>query len=362
MMRYLALFLLLCGHAFAQTAGTVALPTGAGVNTPSTVSSAINTALAAKQDYSAVTVKGPGTASSGNCVKFNNTSGTLLADAGAPCATGGVSSFNTRTGAISLLSADVTAALGYTPPSSVAGRTGAVTLTHSDLTDWASATSSFLTSAPVSSVAGRTGAVTLTHSDLTDWSSATSGFLTSVPTATTSTQGTVKCDGTTIACTSGVISTVSGLRETLYTNGTAVGNGSDTTEDTLMSYTIPANTLANVGDRIEIKVACKLAANTDTKTFRVRIGTVSGTTLTSMQGTTTNHTACASSIWIMKTGSSTQAYGSLGSTNLNSSYDYVGTLALTDTAGITLYVTGQDSTAATSNAVQAQLFLVDFVR
>lgn len=60
----------------------------------------------------------------------------------------GVSQFNTRTGNITLLSADVTAALGYTPlqtapVTSVATRTGAITLTHSDLTDWSSATASF---------------------------------------------------------------------------------------------------------------------------------------------------------------------------------------------------------------------------
>ena len=89
------------------------------------------------------------------------------------------------------------------PVQTVAGRTGTVTLTHSDLTDWATATSSFLTSqqwtagavssiaggsvsggvltvvGAVTSVATRTGAVTLAHTDLTDWTTATSGFLTS---------------------------------------------------------------------------------------------------------------------------------------------------------------------------------------
>ena len=50
----------------------------------------------------------------------------------------GVSSFNTRTGAITLTSSDVTTALGYTPPSSAVSsfntRTGAVTLTSGDVT------------------------------------------------------------------------------------------------------------------------------------------------------------------------------------------------------------------------------------
>ncbi len=51
-----------------------------------------------------------------------------------------VNSFNTRTGAVTLTTADITAALGYTPPnsgsvvSSFNTRTGAVTLTSSDVT------------------------------------------------------------------------------------------------------------------------------------------------------------------------------------------------------------------------------------
>lgn len=45
-----------------------------------------------------------------------------------------VTSFNTRTGAITLTGADVTTALGYSPVQSFNGRTGAVTLTQSDVT------------------------------------------------------------------------------------------------------------------------------------------------------------------------------------------------------------------------------------
>lgn len=45
----------------------------------------------------------------------------------------GVTSFNTRTGAVTLLSSDVISALGYTPVRSFNGRTGAVTLTASDV-------------------------------------------------------------------------------------------------------------------------------------------------------------------------------------------------------------------------------------
>ena len=103
---------------------------------------------------------------------------------------GAVSSVAGKTGAVTLTHGDLTdwatataAFLSSAPVASVAGKTGTVTLAHGDLSDWATATSGFLTSAPVASVAGKTGAVTLAHGDLTDWSSATSGFLTSAPVA-----------------------------------------------------------------------------------------------------------------------------------------------------------------------------------
>lgn len=92
-----------------------------------------------------------------------------LAEVGA-----GVTSWNTRSGDVVMVSGDVTAALAYTPydsanPSnyvnapqaaaaapvnSVAGRIGSVTLTHGDITDWTSATAPFALAAQVMPIAG----------------------------------------------------------------------------------------------------------------------------------------------------------------------------------------------------------------
>lgn len=62
--------------------------------------------------------------------------------------TSGVSSFNSRTGAVSLSSADVTGALGYTPPSSAVssfnGRGGDVSLTATDLVNTSPSAGYFL--------------------------------------------------------------------------------------------------------------------------------------------------------------------------------------------------------------------------
>lgn len=94
-------------------------------------------------------------------------SGAVQASVSAIVGVGPVKSFNTRTGAITLLSADVTGALTYTPPSF----TGIITPTH--CAEWSS--SGVLedsgggcgASAAVSSFNTRTGAVTLTSGDVT---------------------------------------------------------------------------------------------------------------------------------------------------------------------------------------------------
>ena len=75
---------------------------------------------------------------------------------------GGVTSFNTRTGAITLSSSDVTTALGYTPV------TNARTLTINGTTYDLSADRSWSIAAGVTSFNTRTGAISLTSLDVTD--------------------------------------------------------------------------------------------------------------------------------------------------------------------------------------------------
>lgn len=70
--------------------------------------------------------------------------------------TSGVTSFNSRSGAVFLTPSDITAALAYIPYNA-ANPAGFVTASGASA------------AAPVRSVAGRVGAVTLTHTDITDW-------------------------------------------------------------------------------------------------------------------------------------------------------------------------------------------------
>jgi hypothetical protein len=85
--------------------------------------------------------------------------------------TGAVTSVNTRTGAVTINSTDVINALGYTPASSTGGvtsfntRSGAVTLLQSDVTALGFVVGG--AAAGVSSFNTRTGAVTLSQADVT---------------------------------------------------------------------------------------------------------------------------------------------------------------------------------------------------
>lgn len=148
----------------------------------------------------------------------------------------------------------------------------------------------------------------------------------------------------------------------LYITGASVGNGADTTEDTLQSFTLPAGLLANVGDSVRIFAGGTFAASTDTKRVRLKIG---GQVVNGFhQGTTTGAIAWALDCSIVKTGSSTQAYVSLGSVQSTAGQDgtAVGTLSLTDTSTIVVSITGQNQSTSTANSITCQLISVDYIR
>ena len=80
------------------------------------------------------TLSGLGGVPTSRTLTINGTSYDLSADRSWTISAAGVSSFNTRSGAVTLTSGDVTTALGYTPLSSFNTRTGAITLTSGDVT------------------------------------------------------------------------------------------------------------------------------------------------------------------------------------------------------------------------------------
>lgn len=144
----------------------------------------------------------------------------------------------------------------------------------------------------------------------------------------------------------------------LYSTGTNVGNTAATTEDTLQSYTIPANTLRNVGDRVRIIVSGSLGATTDTKIMRVKVG---GSNLVVPQASTTAATAWRAQLDLIKTGASTQATMGYGNA-LNSAVHVVSSnTTFTDTSTIALLITGQNTTNSVADSVTCRYVTVEYL-
>lgn len=129
----------------------------------------------------------------------------------------------------------------------------------------------------------------------------------------------------------------------LSVNTTSTGNGADTTEDTLLTYSLPAKTLSANGKGIKIRAWGATAANTDNKTMKLYFGSEVIATATAA----TNNKNWFLELEVFRTGSSTQVVFGQGQVDTTNVTPYVTTGAETDTAAIVIKITGQ---AGTGNA------------
>jgi hypothetical protein len=138
-----------------------------------------------------------------------------------------------------------------------------------------------------------------------------------------------------------------------------IGNGADTSEDTLFSVTLPPNALDIVGRQILIEAYGSVAATSATKNARIYFGSTSLTT--AFVGTTTQAGIWNINALITKTGPSTQsAFVALDYTIGSPAVPRVSTILSpteADTAGIIIKVTGQSS-VATAGLVTCNLLTV----
>lgn len=144
-------------------------------------------------------------------------------------------------------------------------------------------------------------------------------------------------------------------------NSAGVGNGADLTEDTLFTYTIAANQLANVGDRLHIVAAGIMVSSTDNKTARVKFGGQNAISLTTTSTTTVQWRIETD---IVKTAASVQSSSALGTmSGIVAAQAVLGSAAwtVTDTAAIALLVTGQNTTNSTANTITCKYLTVDFI-
>jgi hypothetical protein len=137
----------------------------------------------------------------------------------------------------------------------------------------------------------------------------------------------------------------------------AVGNGADTTEDTLQTFVIPAGTFRKVGDQLRIVAAGTMAATTDNRVSRLKFG---GTNIANIVATGSTATAWRLDAQLIKTGLTGFTCHGVGfATQSNVSATPVG-LSLDNTVPITILVTGQNNTTAAANSINCNFLSVQF--
>lgn len=143
----------------------------------------------------------------------------------------------------------------------------------------------------------------------------------------------------------------------LYSNGISAGNGADTTRDVMMSYTLAAGQLANVGDVIHVRAGGTLAASTDQKVVSLVVG---GTVIAQDNSAAVGGTTWSMDVTMIKTGSNAQSYISLMTVKSGTVAPTSGTLTLTDTGTIAVQVTGQNQTNSVAGSITVQVLTVDY--
>lgn len=125
----------------------------------------------------------------------------------------------------------------------------------------------------------------------------------------------------------------------------SVGNGADTTEDTLKTFSLPANALDAVGRAIYIYAWGSYANNTNTKAAKLYFGSET------VAAATGNNVGWALEMVVGKSGANAQQINGQLVTGTTHGGTTTQSGAETDTAAITIKVTGQDSTSANANAI-----------
>lgn len=134
------------------------------------------------------------------------------------------------------------------------------------------------------------------------------------------------------------------INTTSATAATAGGTG----EQTLATYSLPANALDQVGRRVRVKAAFHCAANGNNKTMKLYFGASVITTPTAA----TNDKNAFLTLEIVKTGASTQIVWGTGMVDTTAVTPYVNASgADTDTAAIVIKATGTDGSDSAGDIV-----------
>lgn len=137
------------------------------------------------------------------------------------------------------------------------------------------------------------------------------------------------------------------LGSNIQASTTGVGNGNDATEDTLYTYALPASSLSAIGEGLTIFATGTLANNAHNKTVKLYFGSQ----VYSLGTVATANVVWTAKMTVIKTASNVQLILCEGMINATPIAPALLTGAETDSAAITIKVTGQTGTAAASDIV-----------
>lgn len=142
---------------------------------------------------------------------------------------------------------------------------------------------------------------------------------------------------------------------TRYQSLTGAGNTNDTTEDTLFTFALPANSFDIAGRTLQITASGSLANNAHSKTAKLYFGTSIVATTGAQTGANVGW-ELQLQVQKVATGSQLGFYSPIiGTTHGGVSLPVAGTEI--DTAAITIKVTGQTGTAAAADVVLNSLII-----
>lgn len=143
------------------------------------------------------------------------------------------------------------------------------------------------------------------------------------------------------------------------------GNAADLLELVLptCSFTIPANSLPNVGDVFQITLGGKFGATTDSKSVRVRLGTtIAGVPIIwTASGTVAAALSWVATIRYMKTAVNAQTVivmANVGNGTFNGTSE--SSSSLVETVANQFVVTGQNTTNSVANSVTCQYMQTEY--
>lgn len=140
-------------------------------------------------------------------------------------------------------------------------------------------------------------------------------------------------------------------------SATGIGNGADTTDDTLFTYTLPANALNTTGQAIRVTAWGGFAANGNNKRVIINFGTYQISTGT----ITDNAKGWKAQMIVGRNGASSQVISGEILHDTTWITEAFSTQTITDTAPIVIKITGASQTSGTANDVVAYGFLVEFL-